>query len=234
MPLLGTGVLAIWNGIAPEAEAQFVAWHVREHIPERLGVSGFLRGRRYVAVDGDPRYFNFYETVSSSVLTSPEYVARLNAPTTWTQEVVAHFRDTSRTVCDVVVSIGYGEGGCIETIRLRSSQDETFPQRLEHGFLRPLAGAPGIVAVHLLRGRVDDSSGGTAEKSLRPQPDEIADWIAVLEAVDIASLRLAREQAGSDRALAQAGVAPGFRRGLYQLQFSLTRVEVEGIPCGST
>jgi hypothetical protein len=51
MGLLGKGVLAIWNGIAPEAEEDFVAWHVREHIPERVALSGFLRGRRYVALD---------------------------------------------------------------------------------------------------------------------------------------------------------------------------------------
>lgn len=228
MPLLGTGVLAIWNGITPEAEAAFVAWHVREHIPERVGVTGFLRGRRYVAVEADPKYFNFYETVSPSVLTSPEYVARLNAPTAWTQEVVAQFRDTSRTVCDVLVSVGRGEAGSIETIRLRPEQVESFAQRLEHGFLRPLVDASGIVAAHLLRGRADDSSDGTAEKSLRSQPDEIADWIVLVEAVDIASLRLARQHGGSDTALAHAGAAPGFRRGLYQLQFGLNRNEVAG------
>ena len=62
MPLLGSGVLAIWNGVAPGYEAEFVEWHVKEHIPERVGVPGFLRGRRYVAVDGAPAYFNFYET----------------------------------------------------------------------------------------------------------------------------------------------------------------------------
>ena len=62
MALLGTGVLAIWNGIDPEAEADFVAWHVREHIPERVVLPGFRRGRRYVALDGEPAYFNFYET----------------------------------------------------------------------------------------------------------------------------------------------------------------------------
>ena len=43
MALLGTGVLAIWNGIAASAEDEFVDWHVREHIPERVGLPGFLR-----------------------------------------------------------------------------------------------------------------------------------------------------------------------------------------------
>ena len=36
MPLLGTGVLAIRNGLAPGYDAEFVEWHVKEHIPERV------------------------------------------------------------------------------------------------------------------------------------------------------------------------------------------------------
>jgi hypothetical protein len=96
MGLLGKGVLAIWNGIAPEAEEDFVAWHVREHIPERVALSGFLRGRRYVALDGFPKYFNFYETTTADDLSSAAYRARLDAPTDWTRKVVAQFRDTLR------------------------------------------------------------------------------------------------------------------------------------------
>lgn len=51
MGLLGSGALAIWNGIAPEAEREFDRWHTYEHIPERMALPGFLRGRRYVADD---------------------------------------------------------------------------------------------------------------------------------------------------------------------------------------
>ncbi len=29
MPLLGKGVLAIWNGVAPGYEAEFLEWHAR-------------------------------------------------------------------------------------------------------------------------------------------------------------------------------------------------------------
>src|SRR5258708_31159805 len=127
MALIGHGVLAIWNGIAPAAEQDFVAWHVREHIPERVGLPGFLRGRRYVAVDGHPKYFNFYETETAAALSSPAYRARLNAPTEWTRRVVANFTDTSRTVCDVAFSVGVGEGSFIEAIVLETSAGaETF------------------------------------------------------------------------------------------------------------
>lgn len=49
MPLLGKAILAIWNGIAKGADDEFESWHVREHIPERVGLPVSLRGRRYAA-----------------------------------------------------------------------------------------------------------------------------------------------------------------------------------------
>jgi hypothetical protein len=223
MALLGSGVLAIWNGIAPEAAAEFVAWHVREHMPERVGLPGFLRGRRYVTLDGEPAYFNFYETESPSVLTSPGYLARLNDPSSWTRKVVAHFRDTSRTVCDIVASLGAGDGGVVETIRLRAAADPgQFARSMRDGVLHPLVDAAGIVAVHLLQGRADDSAGGTAEKSLRSGPDEIADWILLIEAVGAEAVQAARLGAGATAVLERCGAAGGCRRGIYQLEFALS------------
>jgi hypothetical protein len=222
MALLGSAVLAIWNGIAPEAEADFADWHVREHIPERVGLPGFLRGRRYTAHDGAPAYFNFYETESPTALTSAAYVARLNDPTPWTRRVVAHFRDTSRTVCDVATSLGAGEGGWVETIRLRpASAAPGFAATLTQAVLRPLAAAPGIVGVHLLQGRPAESSGGTAEKALRSQPDEVVDWVMLIEALGPQAIHAVRQRAAAPELLEQHGVAPGAQRGLYQLQFAL-------------
>jgi hypothetical protein len=224
MALLGTGVLAIWNDIDPEAEADFVAWHVREHIPERVALPGFLRGRRYVALDGEPAYFNFYETDSPAALTTPVYLAALNSPSAWTRRVVAHFRDTSRTVCDVAASLGAGEGGVIETIRLQTtSEPENFVAVMREETLAPIVEAPGIVGAHLLRGRVADSAGGSAEKALRSQPDEVADWILLIEAVGAEAVQAARKGAAATAVLEHSGVVPGCRRGLYRLQFGLTQ-----------
>ncbi|HXZ51765.1 MAG TPA: hypothetical protein VEH51_07160 [Burkholderiales bacterium] len=31
------GLLAVWNDIAAEDEAEFNAWYVEEHVPESLG-----------------------------------------------------------------------------------------------------------------------------------------------------------------------------------------------------
>jgi hypothetical protein len=224
MALQGKGVLAFWNGIDAAAEDEFVAWHVREHIPERVGLPGFLRGRRYCALDGAPRYFNFYETETPAVLTSPAYLARLNDPTEWTRRVVARFRDTSRTVCDVATSLGRGEGGVVETIRFRrAAEAASFVSTMESGVLRPLAAAAGIVGVHLLRGLPGDSGGRTAEKALRAQPDEVADWILLVEAVAAEAIHAARSRIGASEVFERNGVAPGCQRGLYLLQFALAK-----------
>ena len=80
MPLLGNGVAAIWHDIDAQSEPDYHHWHCHEHIPERVGIEGFLRGRRYVSVegglDGLPAFFHFYETESLATLTSPALPSR--------------------------------------------------------------------------------------------------------------------------------------------------------------
>lgn len=227
MTLLGTGVLAIWNGIESGADPEFLEWHVLEHIPERVAVPGFLRGRRYVAEGQvDPKYFNFYETESPEVLTSAAYRERLDSPTPWTRKVVSRFRDTTRTVCGVQASLGCGDGGWIETVRLAPSGDSAaFAIALSERILPALLGRRGIVAVHLLKGDPDASRGGSAEKGLRAQPDRIASWILLVEGVDSSSLEAARGAAAGDDELLELGAARGIERGIYRLQFALSKAE---------
>jgi hypothetical protein len=222
VPLLGRGVLAIWNGIAPEAEEEFVAWHVREHIPERVSLPGFLRGRRYVAVDGVPKYFNFYETHTAADLSSPVYLARLDAPTEWTRKVVAKFVDTSRTVCDVVWTLGDGEGGFIEAIVLDTAREpDAFAAQLQQQLRATFETNHGLVGVHLLRGHVDQSRRDTAETRLRSDPDRVAPWVLLVETSSAGALaRIRTADVGNER-LASAGNVIG--RGIYQLQFSLAK-----------
>jgi hypothetical protein len=93
------GILAIFNNVAPGREAEFEEWFQHEHLQERLGVPGFLLGRRHEAVAGEPRYFNFYVTRSVEVLSSADYRMRLNNPTSMTRKVMTEiFKDMIRTV----------------------------------------------------------------------------------------------------------------------------------------
>jgi hypothetical protein len=221
--LAGRGVLAIWNGIAHDAEADFVAWHVREHIPERVGVPGFLRGRRYVAVAGTPKYFNFYETESPDTLASPAYLQRLDAPSDWTKRVVRHFRDTSRTVCSIAASVGMGDGAFIGTVRLNSRPGaRDIAGQVTTSVTQPALAETGIVALHLLEGRADATQ--SAEKALRDRPDQTAAWILLIEATDREPLDRVFAGPLSRAALAATGVDHGDDdRGIYRLQYALSR-----------
>lgn len=228
MALAGSGVLAIWNGIADEAEADFVDWHVNEHIPERVAVPGFLKGRRYVALSGVPKYFNFYETETPSVLGSRAYLDRLNAPSDWTKRVVRHFRETSRTACLVAASLGCGDGGFVGAIRLTTlAGADIQPEDFKARVMNKLFGAPGIVAVHFLQGQVEIGAGHTAEKDLRDRPDQTAAWILLIEAVGQDALDQAVAAHASPATLKDcaAHYSPA-DYGVYQLQYALARSQL--------
>ncbi len=228
MALLGSGVMTFWNNIAEGGDREFVEWHVLEHIPERVGIKGFVRGRRYVAVDGSPAYFNFYETDDPDVLSSPAYLERLNAPTDWTRHNLGQFRDSNRTLCSVAASLGRGEGAAIETLQLKTDADaKAFKAALSGTVLPAILGEHGIIGVHLLEGLTAASKAGTAEKALRSQPDQVADWVVLIEAVDADALRAARQGAASNSAFQKAGASGDMLRGIYRLQYSLGSNEIE-------
>ena len=79
--MIGTAALGIWIDVDAKALDDFNAWYREQHIPERLSVPGFLRGRRYEATGAGPAYFTLYETTDAAVLSSEPYLARLNSPT---------------------------------------------------------------------------------------------------------------------------------------------------------
>ena len=119
MSLQGRGAVAIWHDITPEGRADFYAWHGSEHMPERVGIPGFLSGRRFAAIDADLEFFNLYEVETLDVLKGPDYRARLNDPTSWTLAAVTHFRSVARSLCRVAASRGHGQGGPMATRALR-------------------------------------------------------------------------------------------------------------------
>ena len=65
MPLLGNAAMLLSFDVVPEAIDEHDEWHTQEHLPERLSIPGFLRGTRWVALHGLPRYFVLYEVSGS-------------------------------------------------------------------------------------------------------------------------------------------------------------------------
>ena len=102
------GVLAIFNDCLPGREAEFETWFQGEHLIERLGVPGFIFGRRHKALSGSSGYFNFYLVETPDVLKSKPYLERLDHPTPMTHEIMSKvFIHMNRTVCRRTVRRGW-------------------------------------------------------------------------------------------------------------------------------
>ncbi len=196
MSLAGTGVVAIWHDLLPEAKDDFYEWHNREHMPERVSIPGFRRGRRYVAISGVPEFFNLYEADTPEVLGGKDYLDRLNAPTQWTERVVPSFRNVARSICRVAFTSGVGSGGVILTIRFdvdaanRASALEALTTRA----LPPLALRRGIAGVHLCLADEMISNVETAEKNARADTTLVPNWIVLIEGIGADALRAAADE----------------------------------------
>jgi hypothetical protein len=229
MSLSGTGVIAIWHNLQEAVRPDFYEWHNREHMPERLAVPGFRRGRRYRALEGGPEYFNLYETADVGVLSSPAYLARLNAPTVWTRRVVSGFRDVARSLCRVQASLGVGQGGVMLTQRFAIAATERVPlaTRLADDVLPAIAAQPGITGAHLCLADEAVSSVATVESMARGTPTLVPTWIVLIEGISAAHVRPGGEEIAV--ALAGATLTVGLDTALYQLENSCVPADAPGL-----
>jgi hypothetical protein len=212
--LVGEAVVAIWNDIAPEARAQFYDWHTNEHMPERVGIPGFRRGRRYVAADADtaPEFFTLYEVDTMQVLQGSDYANRLNDPTPGTRATTAQFRDTARALSRVIVSHGPGLGGVLLTIRFDSDEQHLLALR---ALVRAAAQATRVTGAHLCMGDADASAIRTAETRDRTDIQVPPNLFIMVEATDAQALADILQE----RAMTGAGARGPFVRGLYRLEY---------------
>jgi hypothetical protein len=225
MSLAGRGAICIWHDLAPEATDEFYQWHNREHMPERVGIPGFLRGRRYIAIAGAPAYFNLYEAESAEVLGGKDYLDRLNAPTEWTRRVVPSFRRVSRSICRVAYTEGVGQGGFMLTQRFelavadRAGTVETLRMRL----LPPLAGRKGVAGVHLCVADETISRIETAEKKARADATATPGCIVLIEGTSEVDVRDAGDLLATELRALPGRSAPSIDTSIYQLQHARSK-----------
>lgn len=222
MSLAGLGAVCIWHDLLPEARDDFHQWHNREHMPERVGIPGFRRGRRYVAIAGAPEYFNLYEADSAEVLGGQDYLNRLNAPTEWTRQVVPSFRNVSRSICRVVYTHGVGQGAFMLTLRFDVGQSDRsrVVKALRERLLPPLCDNKGIAGVHLCLADESISKVETAEKKARADTTQVPTWIILIEGNSSADVQAAGAALSQDlQPLLSAADVP-ILTSVYQLEFS--------------
>ena len=198
MSLLGNAVLVNWGGIVKSKENDYNAWHSYEHMPERIGINGFLRGCRAIGIKGtdiNHKYFMMYEAERKEVFTSRKYLERLNNPTEWTKEILSNYLSPSRTICSVISSKSIGVGGYLSTIRFLN---ENIPnnQNVENlkSFVPKMLKLSGVTGMHIILG---DSSYGqinTKEKKYRSSQglnDQIVSQAVIIEGLNYNSLETA-------------------------------------------
>ncbi|HLG12511.1 MAG TPA: hypothetical protein VI876_12195 [Dehalococcoidia bacterium] len=100
-----TGLLAVWMDLPQPLEDDFNRWYNEEHLVDRMAFPGFQRVRRYVSVNGAPKYVALYD-VTDEAMTSEPYVHARKNPTPWTQKVTGACTTNIRNEYRLVKSIG--------------------------------------------------------------------------------------------------------------------------------
>lgn len=224
MPLLGSAAMLLAFDIVADAITEHDHWHTYEHLPERLGIPGFLRGTRWVAMRGQPRYLVLYEVADLGVLTSAAYRARLDNPTPWTSRMMPHYRGMRRGFCAVTGSTGFGAGRVARVWRFRPvpGSEAGLREWLVEDVLPRLPSQPGLCAAHFLESVLAPEM--TNEQRLRG-PDGGMDWALMVAGYRESALADLEAQGLATASLAAHG-AEAPVEGQYVMDCSLTDAEV--------
>ena len=226
MSLLGSAALAMWWDVARDMRAEFEHWHSHEHFAERMAIPGFRRASRWRSASDGGGMFVMYELENHEVLSSPAYLARLNAPTPWSTKMMPHHRDMVRTQCRVLKTRGGAVARHALTTRLSPAAVAEEPlRRALNSLIEPLVARAGVTGVHLLK-HERPAIATTTEQRIRGH-DQEADWVLVAHGYDRGVLEAVAAAELDPQALAGIGAMPGAVSGLYTLSHSATRADFE-------
>lgn len=128
--------LALWNGLDRSgAREEYEAWHAMEHVPERVGLPGFLWGRRYVrgsdtggsdAGSSDAgrapsaagsSYFTVYGLQGLDALQTAQYADVIAHPTPWSARMRPRLSAFVRRPCALVATAGASTAAHLVAVR---------------------------------------------------------------------------------------------------------------------
>lgn len=190
MALLGKGALLNWGGVLSKHDLDYNLWHSLEHMPERMSVKGFLRAFRCVGLKGtndNDKYFMMYDVKSKDILSSKQYLNRLNNPTDWTSKILSKYVYPSRAICKVIKtkSLTNGLSGFFVTIRYLSQNNDI---KNFYNISDEIMSQNGIFSIHCFQSDREISLIKTKEKVIRSfqgNEDEIIDYAVVIECLNV-------------------------------------------------
>ena len=213
-----TSVLMTWTDIAPDEEPLFNEWYNREHMRDRIvALPGFVRGRRYIAVEGAPKYLAFYEAVDSAIFSDDRYVAIISDPDPRSRHFITRFQNAIRTIARIEFSFGEGEGAALALWKIADQGGTILDAgRLQQAVQSVLA-SDGVIAAHLIS-KDEEALALSARRHARSSSRTL-DHALMLEAMDMACMRRAA------RSLAAAiGPLPGMdaEPSLFQIAYRVS------------
>jgi hypothetical protein len=208
----GSGFLAIWSDVAAQDLTDYRHWLTREHTTERVTTRGFLASRVFRATRDDiNRFFILYELEAPEVLDGEAYLARLNAPTPWSQRIMPRLGNFMRGGGTMVARAGRGEGATMMALRI-----EALPENAQE-LAEALVACDGIAAVQIGATDAARTSVPTTEKGMRKNEGFFA-GLMLIEGLDVVSLQAALLRA---RAIAPDVLSRASEPEIYQSVFAL-------------
>lgn len=93
------GLLLVAMEPPASLEEEFNDWYDTEHVPQRLSLPGFLGGRRFVCIEGWPRYLATYDLTTPAAVETPEYMAVSGSRSTpWSRRILPRTTGRHRIV----------------------------------------------------------------------------------------------------------------------------------------
>jgi hypothetical protein len=220
MPMAGKGMLLTSMDVDAADEAEFNRWYDREHLEERVAISGFLEARRYIAHQGKPKYLSLYSTETFEVLDSPAYRTALASQTAWSKANISRFKNMIRAVARITISRGTGRGAVLGIIRLRPDAAAKDALRTAlHDQLDP-KDRDGIISMHLLENDARLSKPLTDNAS--DSDPGAGDWFVLIDGTDVAATEGIITALGAAPALKSTVISSG----VYRLMWDLAKSDI--------
>jgi hypothetical protein len=221
--LAGRAIMINWSNVAPEHRAAYYHWHGTEHMPGRLAIPGYRRGRRFIAVRATRDFLVLYEVDDIDVVVGENYLAKANNPSPLTRETSKHIKDSARALAQVKLSRGNGQGGYVLTLRFDVEPgEEQALERFVSAATDAASRMPGVVGAHFCIADMAASTLVPVERVGRPTT--VPRWIMVLEGITLEAVEQAVDRHFDFTELSRHGAKAPIERDTYLNQICVAKL----------
>ena len=202
--------LALWNSISsPALQPEYETWHTMEHVPERVGLPGFIEARRYRSweptANGTPLYFTCYWLDSLDALDSAPYRDVFTYPTPWSARMRTGLTDFFRLPCRLGGVVGPSSASQLCTLHLRG--DAAVVAAALDAALNDLVACAGVVSAQW--GWVSASGDfPIANRATLGSSEQGSEAVVLLQGLDRSTLSSSATQLVATLAPVAAQVSP--------------------------